>query len=79
MKTQALLYGLVVPEDMVFRREVSYYITTTDGSLEQFKKQNILKLFSNHKTERQKYLKINNINFQKQEDVIKFAGYLSAL
>ena len=79
LDSQALSYDLVVSEDMVFRREVSYYVTTSNGSLEQFKKQNVLKQFSNHKAEIQKYLKTNNINFQKQEDIVKLAGYLSAL
>ena len=79
MANQTMSYDLVVSEDYVYRREVSYYITTSSGSLEQLKKQDILNLFSNHKSDIQKYLKDNKIDFQKQEDVIKLAGYLSAL
>ena len=79
MDSQTISYDLAASEDMVFKREVSYYITTSSGVLEQFKKQNVLKQFSNHKAEIQKYLKSNKINFQKHEDVIKFAEYLSAL
>jgi hypothetical protein len=71
--------NLVSSEDMVFRREVSYYITTSSGTLEQLKKQSILRIFSNNKADVQRYLKANKINFQKQEDIIKLAGYLSAL
>ena len=79
MDAQSVSYNLVSPDDMVFRREVAYYITTSNGTFEQFKKQNILNLFSNHKAEVQKYLKDNKINFQKQEDIIKLAGYLTTL
>ena len=72
-------YQLVAPEDMVFKREVSYHIATSRGTLESFKKKNILKLFSSQKSEIKKYLKANKINFEKQEDVIEFAEFLSTL
>ena len=39
-------YDIVVPEDMVFRREVAYFIATPRGTLEPFKRNNILLLFS---------------------------------
>ena len=79
---RGLPYDLVVQEDYVYKREVAYYIATPSGALEPFKKTNVLNLFSYnkfHKAEIQKYLKINKINFEKQEDVIKLAEYLSAL
>ena len=72
-------YDLVVPEDMVFKREVSYHIATSKGTLEPFKKKNILKLFSHNKADVQKYIKANKINFDKQEDIIKLAEFLSTL
>ena len=72
-------YDLIVPEDYVFKREITYYIATSSGTFEPFKKKNVLKLFSFHKAEVQKYLKTNKVNFEKQEDVIKFAEYLSTL
>ena len=75
----ALPYEFLIPEDMVFRREVSYHIATSSGTFEPFTKKNVLKLFSFHKAEVQKYLKANKVNFEKQEDVIKFAEYLSTL
>ena len=79
---RGLPYDLVVPEDYVYKREVAYYIATPSGALEPFKRKNVLNLFSYnkfHKAEIQKYLKTNNINFDKQEDVIKLAEYLSTL
>ena len=72
-------YDLIVPEDMVFKREVAYYIATSSGTLEPFKRKNTLKLFSYHKGEVKKYIKTNKINFEKQEDIIKFAEFLSTL
>ena len=76
---QTIPYNLIVPEDYVFKREIAYYIATSSGSFEPFKKKNILKLFSFHKAEVQKYLKVNKTNFEKEEDVIKLAEYLSTL
>ena len=73
------IYSLVATEDYVFRRELAYYISTSSGTLEPFKKRNILKLFSFHKKEVRKYIKTNKINFGKQEDIIKLADFLSAL
>ena len=78
-EAQSIPYNLVVPEDYVFKREVSYHIATSRGTFEPFKKNNILKLFSYHKSDINKYLKANKINFDKQEDVIKLAEYLSTL
>ena len=72
-------YKLVAPEDMVFRREVSYHIVTSKGTIDPFKKKNILKLFSSQKSEIKKYLKVNKVNFEEREDVIKFAEFLSTL
>ena len=75
-------YDIVVPEDMVFRREVAYFIATPRGTLEPFKRNNILLLFSNnryHRAEINRYIKDNKINFDKQADVIKLAEYLSTL
>ena len=72
-------YDLVAPEDYVFKREVSYYIATSKGTYEPLKKQNILKLFSHNKSDVQKYLKASKTNFEKQEDIIKLAEFLSTL
>ena len=76
---RGLPYNLVVPEDYVYKREVSYYIATPRGTLEPFKKNNILLLFRIHTTEINRFIKANKINFDKQEDVIKLAGFLSTL
>ena len=76
---QGVPYNLVVPEDMVFKREVSYFFATSKGTYEPFKKKNILNLFSHHKADIQKYLKTNKLNFEKQDDIIKLAEYLSTL
>ena len=78
-EAQGIPYDLIVPEDMVFKREVSYHIATSRGTYELFKKKNILKLFSHHKSEVKKYIKDNKTNFDRQEDVIKLADFLSKL
>jgi hypothetical protein len=76
---QTIRYDLVVPEDYVYKREVAYYIATSKGTYEPIKKNNILKLFSYHKADIQKYLKTNKTNFEKQDDIIKLAEFLSTL
>jgi len=76
---RGLPYDLVVQEDYVFKREASYLIATPRGTLEPFKKNTILVLFRYHRTEINRYIKANKINFDKQEDVIKLAKYISTL
>ncbi|MDR2887529.1 MAG: hypothetical protein LBV26_05960 [Bacteroidales bacterium] len=72
-------YDLVLNEDMVFKREVAYYIATSSGIYRPFKKKNILSLFSHNKADVKKYIKTYNINLEKQEDIIKLAEFLSKL
>ena len=72
-------YFLVVPDDLVYRREVAYFIATSRGTLEPFKRRNILRLFRNQRSEILKYIKTNNVNFDAHEDIIKFAEFLSKL
>ena len=72
-------YDLVVPEDHVFRREISYHIATSRGTYELFKRQNILKMFPRNKGEIRRYIRANKINFGKQEDVIKLTEFLLKL
>ena len=76
---EGVRYDIIVPDDMVYRREVSYHITTPRGTLEPFKKANILMLFRYHRANINRYIKDNKISFEKQEDIIKLAEYLSTL
>jgi len=79
IEQQTIVYNLVTTDDMVYRREVTYFIATPRGTLEPFKRNNILMLFRSHRAEINRFIKANKINFEKQEDVIKLAGFLSTL
>lgn len=79
MAERGITYNLVMNEDMVFRREVEYYIATSSGIYRPFKKKNILSLFSGNKDEVKKYIKAHDINLEKHDDVINLAEFLSKL
>jgi hypothetical protein len=70
---------LVANEDMVFQRTCEYYISDPDGGYDMYNKKNVLHLYSNKEKEIKAYLKSEKINFDKRDDLIKLADYLSGL
>lgn len=70
---------LVANEDMVFQRTLEYYISDQDGGFDLYNKKNVLHLFPKNEKEIKAYLKSEKINFDKREDLIKLADYLSGL
>ncbi len=73
------LYDLVYAEDLEFQRTLDFYILTSSGELIQFRKKNVLGLYPEKESEIQKYLKTNKVSFEKQEDILRFADFLSGL
>jgi hypothetical protein len=73
------IYDIINADDMEFRRTVEFYILTPAGDLIDFRKKNVLELYPQKEAEIQKYLKTNKVNFEKQEDLLKFADFLSTL
>jgi len=73
------LYDLVYAEDLEFQRSLGYFILTSSGDLIDFRKKNVLELYPDNETDIQKYLKSNKVNFEKQEDILRFADYLEGL
>jgi len=71
------LVNLVSTDDMVFRRDVEFYILTSNNELVIFRKKNVIKLYLNRKAEIEKYLKSNKVNFETQKDILRFADWLA--
>lgn len=72
-------YRLTANTDMVFQRTLEYYLSDPSGGFVQYTKKNVLQLFPQHEDKIKAYLKASKINFDKRDDLIKLAGYLSAL
>jgi len=73
------LYELVPADDMEFQRNLEFYIITSSGDLVEFRKKNVIELFPEKEDEIQKYLKSNKVNFESQEDIVRFADFLAGL
>lgn len=69
--------NLVATDDIVMRREAEYYILTSQDELVPFRKKNVIGLYLNKKTEIEKYLKSNKVNFNSLDDILRFSDWLS--
>lgn len=72
-------YKLKATVDMTFQLNIEYYLSKKPGEFVAFKKKDVMKLFPGKETEIKNYLKTNKVDFNSQDDLIKFAGYLSSL
>jgi hypothetical protein len=72
-------YRLTANTDMMFQRTLEYYLSDQSGGFVQFTKKNVMQLFPQQEDKIKAYLKSNKVNFDKRDDLIRFAGYLSAL
>jgi hypothetical protein len=68
---------LALTDDMVFQRKIEFFILTLNDDLIPFKKKNVIELYLNKKTEIEKYLKSNKVNFDSQADILRFSDWLS--
>jgi len=75
--TDKQLLTLVPSEDLVFRRTLEFYIMSDEGDLIEFRKKNIMELYTANENEIQKFLKANKIDFEEQVDLIKLADFLA--
>lgn len=73
------LYELIPADDMEFQRTLEFYIMTSSGEPVEFRKKNVMELYPDREDEIQKYLKSNKVNFESQEDILRFADYLAGL
>jgi hypothetical protein len=69
--------NLEATDDMVLKRTVEFFILTSENELVSFKKKNVIELYLNKKSEIEKYLKSNKVNFESQTDILRFSDWLS--
>jgi hypothetical protein len=72
-------YRLTANTDMMFQRTLEYYLSDQDGGFFQFTKKNVMQHFPQQEDKIKAYLKSNKVNFEKRDDLIRLAGYLSSL
>jgi hypothetical protein len=77
MSTAGKYTDLALTDDMVFQRKVEFYILTINDELVPFKKKNVIELYLNKKSEIEKYLKSNKVNFDSQADILRFSDWLA--
>jgi|WetSurMetagenome_2_1015567.scaffolds.fasta_scaffold22221_3 hypothetical protein len=70
-------YKLTPNEDMVFQKTKEYYVSVGTSGFVQLRKKSLLQLFPQKTNEIQKYLKSNKVDFEKHDDIIRLADYLS--
>jgi len=72
-------YMLTANEDMVFQKTREYYLSDQSGGFVSYNKKNVIQLFPQHEDAIKAYIKSNKIKFDNRDDLIRLAGYLSAL
>lgn len=72
-------YRLTANTDMMFQRTLEYYLTDPNGGFFQFTKKNVMQHFQQQEAKIKAYLKSSKVNFGERDDLIRLAGYLSAL
>jgi len=69
-------YELILNEDMVLRKKAQYYFGNMYNRFVPASKRNLLSLFPKKEDILVKYLKENNVNFNKEDDLQKLAQFL---
>ena len=72
-------YKLTANTDLMLQRTLEYYISDQSGGFVQYSKKNVMLLFPQYEDKIKAYLKSNKVNFDKRDDLIRLADYLSAL
>jgi hypothetical protein len=79
LPTNGNFYKLTANTDFLLQRTLEYYLSDQSGGFVQFTKKSVLQLLPQYEAAIKAYLKSNKINFEKRDDLIRLAGYLSAL
>jgi len=72
-------YEIILKEDIVLRKEAQYYFGNMYNRFVPARKKNLLSLFPKMENILVKYLKENNVNFNKKDDLEKLAQFLEQL
>jgi hypothetical protein len=73
------IYKLTSNSNMLLQRTLEYYLSDQSGGFVQFTKKNVIQLFPQQEDKIKAYLKSEKVNFEKSDDLIRLAGYLSAI
>ena len=73
------MYKLDIREDIILAKETSLYLGDKFNHFVIANKKNSIKLSSNKQNEVEKYVRENNVDFNKKEDMIKLIGFLESL
>lgn len=73
------IYKLVPREDIILKRKTEYYLGDKYNHFVLANKKNLLRLYSKHDRPITAYLKENDIDFNKREDLEKLIQYLANL
>lgn len=79
LQTTGQTYKLVLNQDRIYKKDVAYFLLTPTGAFVLFTKKKVMQLFPQKEKTIDAYLKLNKVDFDSREDLIRFAGYLSDL
>ena len=69
-------HDLVLNEDVVIRKKATYYFGDKYNNFSPALKKNLLMLFPKEEDRLSKYLKANNVKFDKKDDLVKVTQFL---
>lgn len=68
-----------INEKLLLSKTTKFYIETEKNELVPASKKNILSLFSRHESAIKEYIKKNQVDFSREDDLAELTGYLSQL
>jgi len=72
-------YGLTMTEDIELQNVTEYYISNSPDGFVLYTKRNVLQIFPENSDDIKSYIKINKIDFESRDDLLKLADYLRSL
>jgi hypothetical protein len=79
LPTDGNFYKLTVNKDMVFQKTEEYYFATLSGEFVQYTRKNVIRLFPEKEGAIKDYLKLNKVNFDSRDDLLRLAVFLRGL
>lgn len=76
---RAKSYDFLINEDMIIRKETQYYFGNENNHFVRSGKKKLMLLFPKDQRSLENYLKENNVNFDKKDEVEKLAQFISQL
>jgi hypothetical protein len=67
---------LLLNRDLILTKEKQYYLLSSSGKLVPVNKKHIIQVFPNRKNSIDNYLKENDINFRREQDLLQLFTYL---